>query len=80
FLLLKFFIGLFRVLGIKNVKQCAKHWKRLKTKKIELVDGVKVYANGGWALFVPDTDETLFYIWAEAKDKTIALGLLEIYS
>jgi mannose-1-phosphate guanylyltransferase/phosphomannomutase len=54
--------------------------EEVKDKKHELVDGVKVYVNGGWVLFVPDPDEALFHIWAESKDKTTTLGLLEIYS
>jgi mannose-1-phosphate guanylyltransferase/phosphomannomutase len=54
--------------------------EEVKDKKIELIDGVKVYVNGGWVLFVPDPDEALFHIWAEAKDKTTASGLLEMYA
>jgi mannose-1-phosphate guanylyltransferase/phosphomannomutase len=54
--------------------------EEVKDKKYEIVDGIKVYVNDGWVLFVPDTDEALFHIWAESKDKTTTLGLLEIYS
>lgn len=51
-----------------------------KGKKSELIDGVKIFFNNGWVLLVPDPDEALFHIWAEAKDKTTAAGFLEIYS
>jgi mannose-1-phosphate guanylyltransferase/phosphomannomutase len=54
--------------------------EEVKDKKYELVDGIKVYVNGGWVLFVPDPDEALFHVWAESKDKATTLGLLEIYS
>ncbi|MCA6071492.1 MAG: hypothetical protein LE168_03820 [Endomicrobium sp.] len=40
--------------------------EEVKDKKIELIDGVKVYTNGGRGLFVPDPDEALFHIWVES--------------
>jgi mannose-1-phosphate guanylyltransferase/phosphomannomutase len=64
----------------KKGKTMRRALEEIKDKKYELIDGVKVYTNNGWVLFVPDPDEALFHIWAEAKDKTTTLGLLEIYS
>lgn len=51
-----------------------------KDKKVELIDGVKMYFNNGWVLLVPDPDEAFFHIWAEAKDKTTAKGFIDMYS
>ncbi|MDR1941845.1 MAG: mannose-1-phosphate guanyltransferase [Endomicrobium sp.] len=51
-----------------------------KDKKSELIDGVKIYFHNGWVLLVPDPDEALFHIWAEAKDKSTAAGFLEMYT
>ncbi|MDR3112066.1 MAG: mannose-1-phosphate guanyltransferase [Elusimicrobiota bacterium] len=51
-----------------------------KNKKAELIDGVKIFTSNGWVLLVPDPDEALFHIWTEAKDKSAAEGLSEIYS
>ncbi|MDR1522982.1 MAG: mannose-1-phosphate guanyltransferase [Endomicrobium sp.] len=64
----------------KKGKTMRRALEEVKDKKHELIDGVKVYVNNGWVLFVPDSDEALFHIWAEAKDKTTTLGLLEVYS
>ena len=34
-------------------------------KKIDIIDGVKVYENGGWVLILPDPDEPVIHISAE---------------
>jgi mannose-1-phosphate guanylyltransferase/phosphomannomutase len=64
----------------KKGQTMRKALEEVKDRKHELVDGVKVYTNNGWVLLVPDTNEALFHIWAEAKEKMTTLGLLEIYS
>lgn len=46
----------------------------------ELVDGVKVFINGGWVLLLPDPDEATFHIWVEAPTKSHAWTLLKEYS
>jgi mannose-1-phosphate guanylyltransferase/phosphomannomutase len=51
-----------------------------KDKKIELIDGVKIFLDNGWVLLLPDPDEAYFHIWAEAKDKTTAQGFIDIYT
>jgi mannose-1-phosphate guanylyltransferase / phosphomannomutase len=48
--------------------------------KAELVDGVKVFIDGGWVLLLPDPDEATFHIWAEAPTKTQARTLIKEYS
>ncbi|MDR1474160.1 MAG: mannose-1-phosphate guanyltransferase [Endomicrobium sp.] len=53
----------------------------VKTKKADLIDGVKIHINDNtWVLVVPDPDQALFHIWAESKDKTTTLDILERYS
>ena len=51
-----------------------------KDKKIELIDGVKIFLDNGWVLLLPDPDEAYFHIWAEAKDNTTAQGFIDIYT
>jgi mannose-1-phosphate guanylyltransferase/phosphomannomutase len=46
----------------------------------ELVDGVKVFMDGGWVLMLPDPDEATFHVWVEAKDKQDALAFMKDYS
>ena len=41
-----------------------------KDKPTLLIDGVKVIYNDGWALVVPDPEEALTHIWAEAGTET----------
>ena len=36
------------------------------TREIELIDGVKVIDDDRWALVLPDPDEALTHVWAEA--------------
>jgi mannose-1-phosphate guanylyltransferase/phosphomannomutase len=63
----------------KKGQTMRKALEEVKDKKVELVDGIKIYLNNSWVLFVPDPDEALFHIWAEAKDTTTTLGLLKMY-
>jgi mannose-1-phosphate guanylyltransferase/phosphomannomutase len=38
-----------------------------KDREVELVDGIKVIHDGGWALALPDPEEPITHIWAEAR-------------
>ncbi len=62
--------GLVMRRAIEDVQSC----------KNELIDGVKVFMDGGWVLMLPDPDEATFHIWVEAASKTQARHLLKEYS
>jgi len=47
--------------------------------KVELIDGIKVYQDGRWALILPDASEPLFHLYAEAESPEAAQHLLEHY-
>jgi mannose-1-phosphate guanylyltransferase/phosphomannomutase len=40
--------------------------ERAGSRETELIDGVKVIDDGRWALVLPDPDEALTHVWAEA--------------
>ena len=40
--------------------------ERSQGRDLVLVDGVKVIEDDGWALVVPDPEEPLTHVWAEA--------------
>lgn len=50
-----------------------------RTKKVELIDGIKVYHETGWALVLPDSEEPLFHIYSEASTPGEAEALREAY-
>ena len=50
-----------------------------RTKKVELIDGIKVYHETGWALVLPDSEEPLFHIYSEASTPDEAEALRETY-
>jgi mannose-1-phosphate guanylyltransferase/phosphomannomutase len=41
--------------------------ERMKGKKIETLDGIKVFEKRGWAQVLPDPDEPLVHVYAEGK-------------
>jgi len=49
-------------------------------RQLELVDGVKVHHEGGWALALPDPEEPVTHIWAEAATDVAARQLAEEYA
>jgi mannose-1-phosphate guanylyltransferase/phosphomannomutase len=51
--------------------------ERLKGKKVETLDGIKVYEKRGWAQVLPDPDEPLVHVYAEGKTPADAAGLEE---
>lgn len=53
--------------------------EELKDKKIELIDGIKVYRRKDWVLLLPDSDEALVHIYAEASSKEKARELAYEY-
>ncbi|MEZ5142692.1 MAG: hypothetical protein R2726_09280 [Acidimicrobiales bacterium] len=51
-----------------------------KGRETELIDGVKVYHDGGWALALPDPEEPVTHIWAEAEADADARRLAQEYA
>jgi mannose-1-phosphate guanylyltransferase/phosphomannomutase len=39
--------------------------ERLKGRELDLVDGVKLFSDRGWAQVLPDPDEPILHIYAE---------------
>ena len=53
--------------------------ERAGHREVELIDGVKVIDDGRWALVLPDPDEALTHVWAEAATDVDARRLAEEY-
>lgn len=51
-----------------------------KDRPLELVDGVKVLHEGGWALALPDPEEPITRVWAEAGSDAEAKKLAQEYA
>lgn len=51
-----------------------------KDKNLELIDGVKVYANQGWALVLPDPVEPTIHLYADGRSAIEAERLIEEYA
>jgi mannose-1-phosphate guanylyltransferase / phosphomannomutase len=51
-----------------------------KDRPTVLVDGVKILHEDGWCLVVPDPDEALTHVWAEARTEAAALGRAQDYA
>jgi mannose-1-phosphate guanylyltransferase / phosphomannomutase len=43
--------------------------ERLRNRKLDLTDGIKVFEKRGWAQVLPDPDEPVVHIYAEGKTK-----------
>ncbi|MEK7284716.1 MAG: nucleotidyl transferase, partial [Chloroflexota bacterium] len=50
------------------------------TERTKQVDGVKHVYDGEWVLVLPDADQPLFDVWAEAADEGRALALAHRYA
>jgi mannose-1-phosphate guanylyltransferase/phosphomannomutase len=50
------------------------------TDKTKQVDGVKHVYDGEWVLVLPDADQPLFSVWAEAADDGRAWSLAHQYA
>lgn len=51
-----------------------------KDRELVLVDGVKVMEDDGWALVLPDPEEPVTHVWAEAASQAEARARAEEYS
>ena len=49
--------------------------ERLRDRKVDLLDGIKVFDKRGWAQMLPDPDEPLVHIYAEGKTKEDSAAL-----
>jgi mannose-1-phosphate guanylyltransferase/phosphomannomutase len=49
--------------------------ERLRDREVDLLDGIKVFDERGWAQVLPDPDEPLVHIYAEGKTKEDSLTL-----
>lgn len=50
-----------------------------KGKRVELIDGVKVYHDNGWALVLPDAEEPRYNVYSEAFSYEFADSLADFY-
>ena len=53
--------------------------ERAGSRETELIDGVKVVDGEQWALVLPDPDEALTHVWAEAGSDVDARRLAQEY-
>jgi mannose-1-phosphate guanylyltransferase/phosphomannomutase len=53
--------------------------ERTKGKDVDTLDGLKVYENGGWVQVLPDPDEPLVHVYAEAGTDDDAQRLEDEY-
>jgi mannose-1-phosphate guanylyltransferase / phosphomannomutase len=51
--------------------------ERMKGKKVDTLDGIKVFEGRGWAQVLPDPDEPLVHVYAEGKTPEDAATLQE---
>jgi mannose-1-phosphate guanylyltransferase/phosphomannomutase len=51
-----------------------------KGREVELVDGVKVLHDDGWALTLPDPEEPITHVWAEGPTDAEARRLAQEYA
>ena len=51
--------------------------ERMKGKKVDTLDGIKVFEDRGWAQVLPDPDEPLVHVYAEGKTAEDAATLEE---
>ncbi len=54
--------------------------ERSQGKDLVLVDGVKVIEDDGWALVLPDPEEPLTHVWAEAQSASRAEARVQEYA
>jgi len=46
--------------------------EQAKDKNVEMIDGIKVHEDAGWVLVLPDPDEPVFRVYAEAEKIPLA--------
>ena len=49
-------------------------------ERVELVDGIKIFSNGGWVLVLPDAIEPVFHIYAESANDEESVQLVDAYA
>ena len=49
--------------------------ERLRDREVDLLDGIKVFDERGWAQVLPDPDEPLVHIYAEGATKEASAEL-----
>jgi mannose-1-phosphate guanylyltransferase/phosphomannomutase len=49
--------------------------ERLRDRKVDLLDGIKVFDKRGWAQVLPDPDEPLVHVYAEGKTEELSVEL-----
>jgi mannose-1-phosphate guanylyltransferase/phosphomannomutase len=49
--------------------------ERLRDRKVDLLDGVKLYDRRGWAQVLPDPDEPVVHVYAEGKTEQASMEL-----
>ncbi len=54
--------------------------ERTKDREMVLVDGVKILHDDGWALVLPDPEEPITHVWAEASSDAEARSLAQDYA
>lgn len=50
------------------------------SRRLELIDGLKVYHEEGWALLLPDADEPFYHVYSEATSPARAEDLCRQYA
>jgi mannose-1-phosphate guanylyltransferase/phosphomannomutase len=51
--------------------------ERLRDREVDLLDGIKVFDERGWAQLLPDPDEPLVHVYAEGGSEQASLELEE---
>jgi mannose-1-phosphate guanylyltransferase/phosphomannomutase len=54
--------------------------ERVKNKKLVLIDGIKIIEDDTWVLIVPDPEDPITHIWAEASSMAHATTLRDRYA
>jgi len=49
--------------------------ERIKDRQMIMVDGVKILHDDGWVLVLPDPEEPITHVWAEAGSDAEARSL-----
>jgi mannose-1-phosphate guanylyltransferase/phosphomannomutase len=50
-----------------------------KNRRVELLDGIKIYGEDDWVLVLPDADEPVVHIYAEGQSRESTRSLVEQY-
>jgi mannose-1-phosphate guanylyltransferase/phosphomannomutase len=53
--------------------------ERLKDRRLDLMDGIKVFDERGWAQVLPDPDEPLLHLYAEGRTERDSQALADEY-